>query len=92
MSQQKQGIPFVGKYVNVRKRSQGIGRRKRVGGGGAKVSGSKGLLLLEVANSSARSRKMEVFIKGINAERNIHISYAEWDVSKHYDYSYMEWK
>lgn len=46
-------------------------------GGSFKVSGSKGLLLLEVANSSARSRKMEVFIKGINAERNIHISYAD---------------
>lgn len=46
-------------------------------GGSFKVSGSKGLLLLDVANSSARSRKMEVFIKGINAERNIHISYAD---------------
>lgn len=41
------------------------------------ASGVRGLLLLEVANSSARSRKMEVFIKGINAERNIHISYAD---------------
>lgn len=46
-------------------------------GGSFVASGVRGLLLLEVANSSARSRKMEVFIKGINAERNIHISYAD---------------
>lgn len=46
-------------------------------GGRFVASGVRGLLLLEVANSSARSRKMEVFIKGINAERNIHISYAD---------------
>ena len=48
-----------------------------VQGGSFVASGVRGLLLLEVANSSARSRKMEVFIKGINAERNIHISYAD---------------
>lgn len=46
-------------------------------GGSFVAAGVRGLLLLEVANSSARSRKMEVFIKGINAERNIHISYAD---------------
>lgn len=46
-------------------------------GGSFVASGVRGLLLLEVASSSARSRKMEVFIKGINAERNIHISYAD---------------
>lgn len=46
-------------------------------GGSFVASGVRGLLLLEVANSSARSRKMEVFIKGVNAERNIHISYAD---------------
>lgn len=46
-------------------------------GGNFVASGVRGLLLLEVANSSARSRKMEVFIKGVNAERNIHISYAD---------------
>lgn len=48
-----------------------------VQGGSFVASGVRGLLLLEVASSSARSRKMEVFIKGINAERNIHISYAD---------------
>lgn len=46
-------------------------------GGSFVASDVRGLLLLEVANSSARSRKMEVFIKGVNAERNIHISYAD---------------
>lgn len=41
------------------------------------VSGVKDLLLLEIANSSERSRHMEVFIKGMNATRYIHIPYDE---------------
>lgn len=54
-----------------------VGGKTLAQGGSFVASGVRGLLLLEVANSSARSRKMEVFIKGINAERNIHISYAD---------------
>ena len=41
------------------------------------VSSVKDLLLLEIANSSERSRKMEVFIKGVSATRYIHIPYDE---------------
>lgn len=44
-------------------------------GGSFSVSGVKDLLLLEVANSSERSRRLELFIKGVNATRNIHIAY-----------------
>lgn len=54
-----------------------VGGKTLAQGGSFVASGVRGLLLLEVANSSARSRKMEVFIKGVNAERNIHISYAD---------------
>lgn len=54
-----------------------VGGKTLAQGGSFVASGVRGLLLLEVANSSTRSRKMEVFIKGINAERNIHISYAD---------------
>ena len=46
-------------------------------GGSFSVSGVKDLLLLEVANSSERSRHMEVFIKGVSATRYIHIPYDE---------------
>ena len=44
-------------------------------GGSFSVSGVKDLLLLEVANSSERSRRLELFIKGVDATRNIHIAY-----------------
>ena len=54
-----------------------VGGKTLAQGGSFVASGVRGLLLLEVANSSARSRKMEVFIKGVNAERIIHISYAD---------------
>lgn len=54
-----------------------VGGKTLAQGGSFVASGVRGLLLLEVANSSARSRKMEVFIKGVNAERNIHISYTD---------------
>ena len=46
-------------------------------GGSFSVSGVKDLLLLEIANSSERSRHMEVFIKGVSATRYIHIPYDE---------------
>lgn len=46
-------------------------------GGSFSVSGVKDLLLLEVANSSERSRHMEVFIKGVSATRYVHIPYDE---------------
>ena len=46
-------------------------------GGSFSVSGVKDLLLLEVANSSERSRHMEVLIKGVSATRYIHIPYDE---------------
>lgn len=41
------------------------------------VSSVKDLLLLEIANSSERSRHMEVFIKGVSATRYVHIPYDE---------------
>lgn len=74
----KAGIPLYENLSMLENGPKVLAEGKELAEGGSfKVSGSKGLLLLEVANSSARSRKMEVFIKGINAERNIHISYAD---------------
>lgn len=74
----KAGIPMCENLEMLENGPKVLAEGKELAEGGSfKVSGSKGLLLLEVANSSARSRKMEVFIKGINAERNIHISYAD---------------
>lgn len=74
----KAGIPLYENLSMLENGPKVLAKGKELAEGGSfKVSGSKGLLLLEVANSSARSRKMEVFIKGINAERNIHISYAD---------------
>lgn len=74
----KAGIPLYENLSMLENGPKVLAEGKELAEGGSfKVSGSKGLLLLEVANSSARSRKMEVFIKGVNAERNIHISYAD---------------
>lgn len=74
----KAGIPLYENLSMLENGPKVLAEGKELAEGGSfKVSGSKGLLLLEVANRSARSRKMEVFIKGINAERNIHISYAD---------------
>lgn len=74
----KAGIPLYENLSMLENGPKVLAEGKELAEGGSfKVSGSKGFLLLEVANSSARSRKMEVFIKGINAERNIHISYAD---------------
>lgn len=74
----KAGIPLYENLSMLENGPKVLAEGKELAEGGSfKVSGSKGLLLLEVANSSVRSRKMEVFIKGINAERNIHISYAD---------------
>lgn len=74
----KAGIPLYENLSMLENGPKVLAEGKELAEGGSfKVSGVKGLLLLEVANSSARSRKMEVFIKGINAERNIHISYAD---------------
>lgn len=74
----KAGIPLYENLSMLENGPKVLAEGKELAEGGSfKVSGAKGLLLLEVANSSARSRKMEVFIKGINAERNIHISYAD---------------
>lgn len=74
----KAGIPLYENLSMLENGPKVLAEGKELAEGGSfKVSDSKGLLLLEVANSSARSRKMEVFIKGINAERNIHISYAD---------------
>lgn len=74
----KAGIPMCENLEMLENGPKVLAESKVLADGGSfQVSGVKGLLLLEVANSSARSRKMEVFIKGINAERNIHISYAD---------------
>lgn len=74
----KAGIPLYENLSMLENGPKVLAEGKELAEGGSfKVSGAKGLLLLEVANSSARSRKMEVFIKGISAERNIHISYAD---------------
>ena len=74
----KAGIPLYENLSMLENGPKVLAEGKELAEGGSfKVSGAKGLLLLEVANSSARSRKMEVFIKGVNAERNIHISYAD---------------
>lgn len=74
----KAGIPMCENLEMLENGPKVLAESKVLADGGSfQVSGVKGLLLLEVANSSARSRKMEVFVKGINAERNIHISYAD---------------
>ena len=45
-------------------------------GGSFSVSGVKNLLFVEVANSTERSRHMEMFVKGVKATRHIQIMYS----------------